>query len=461
MQASLVRDATFNHKDLEQKRGFLVYITRTYPSLTPFLKGIHLTLDSWRAGRDSEGWRIQAQVAARFEVDPPPQATAPPTVVTAVPRLAQDLSSLLSLMSSEEPPQRVVRSKSIMVAIYGFGDASGAGFGSTILGPDGIHYRHGIWGSDLTGATSNYRELFNLTEAAEDHIRSLSFPHLQDLIDNVAATSQTSSLQGCEFYLFTDNAVAESAFFKGTSSNPQLFELILQLKQLELAHAFALHLIHVSGKRMIQQGTDGLSRGELLTGVMQGRDMLSFVPLHLSAQERSVAVSSWVQSWVSPALTMLPLRPIDWFELGHGVADWEVNADGLSSPLPVPSSSVLLWTPPPAAAAVAVEQLSFSRLKRPQLAHVFVVPRLITYLWRKQLFKLADLVFTLPVGFREDVWPVTMYEPLIVGVLLPYLPHSPWSRRHTPSVLEVGRSLSGVFSSLSGNECAILRELWL
>jgi hypothetical protein len=98
-----------------------------------------------------EGWRIQAQVAAHFEMDPPPQATAPPTVVTAVPRLAQDLSSLLSLMSSEEPPQRVVRSKSLMVAIYGFGDASGAGFGSTILGPDGIHYRHGIWGSDLSG----------------------------------------------------------------------------------------------------------------------------------------------------------------------------------------------------------------------------------------------------------------------------------------------------------------------
>jgi hypothetical protein len=85
---------------------------------------------------------------------------------------------------------------------------------------------------------------------------------------------------------------------------------------------------------------------------------------------------------------------------------------------------------------------------------------LMTHLWRKQLFKLADLVFTLPVAFQPAVWPHDMFEPLIVGILLPFLPHSPWSRRHTPSVLEVGRSLSGVFSALSGDECAILRKLW-
>ena len=30
----------------------------TYPSLVPYFKGIHLTLDSWRENRDAEGWRI-------------------------------------------------------------------------------------------------------------------------------------------------------------------------------------------------------------------------------------------------------------------------------------------------------------------------------------------------------------------------------------------------------------------
>jgi hypothetical protein len=35
-------------KVLEQQREFLVYISRTYPLMVPYLKGIHLTLDSWR-----------------------------------------------------------------------------------------------------------------------------------------------------------------------------------------------------------------------------------------------------------------------------------------------------------------------------------------------------------------------------------------------------------------------------
>jgi len=36
-----------------------------------------------------------------------------------------------------------------------------------------------------------------------------------------------------------------------------------------------IHVIHVSGKRMIAQGTDGVSRGFLMEGVMAGDDMLS------------------------------------------------------------------------------------------------------------------------------------------------------------------------------------------
>jgi hypothetical protein len=35
-----------DHKLLEQQRGFLVHLTMTFTSLVPFLKGIHLTLDS-------------------------------------------------------------------------------------------------------------------------------------------------------------------------------------------------------------------------------------------------------------------------------------------------------------------------------------------------------------------------------------------------------------------------------
>ena len=37
--------SVLNHKQLERDRGFLVYLSRTYRSMIPYLKGIHLSLD--------------------------------------------------------------------------------------------------------------------------------------------------------------------------------------------------------------------------------------------------------------------------------------------------------------------------------------------------------------------------------------------------------------------------------
>jgi len=226
-----------------------------------------------------------------------------------------------------------------MVAFYGFGDASGAGFGSTFSSALGTHYRYGLWGNDLTGASSNYRELFNLTEAAEAHVKELAFAHLSQLVDAVAGEALRSPLQGSELFLFTDNGVAEAAFYKGTSSNPRLFALLVRLKQLELEHAFTIQLIHVAGWRMQAQGTDGLSRGDLLSGVMQGQDLLSFIPLHLAAPQRSVGVIRWVSEWILPSQHLVQLQPIDWFGRGHGVVAWSVNGDGVPSPTSDESSS--------------------------------------------------------------------------------------------------------------------------
>jgi hypothetical protein len=48
---------------------------------------------------------------------------------------------------------------------------------------------------------------------------------------------------------------------------------------------------------MISQGTDGLSRGDMLTGVMGGADMLAFITLALTAVERQPELMEWVDSW--------------------------------------------------------------------------------------------------------------------------------------------------------------------
>ena len=110
-----------------------------------------------------------------------------------------------------------------------------------------------------------------------------------------------NSLEGYEIFMFTDNSTAEAAFCKGTSSSPLLFELVLELKRLEVESDLILHVIHVSGKRMIAQGTDGLSRADHLEGVMQGKPIENFIPLHLNAFEREKGLSTWVgkiTNWV-------------------------------------------------------------------------------------------------------------------------------------------------------------------
>ena len=43
-------------KTTERLIGFVVYVSQTYTSLVPYLKGIYLSLNSWRSGRDEEGW---------------------------------------------------------------------------------------------------------------------------------------------------------------------------------------------------------------------------------------------------------------------------------------------------------------------------------------------------------------------------------------------------------------------
>ena len=52
-------DPELVHKELLADRAFLVYVTRTYPALVPYLKGFHLTIEMWWGGRDIDGWKLK------------------------------------------------------------------------------------------------------------------------------------------------------------------------------------------------------------------------------------------------------------------------------------------------------------------------------------------------------------------------------------------------------------------
>jgi hypothetical protein len=442
----------FDHKELERIRGFLIHIIRSYPAFTPYLKGIHLTLDSWRPGRRWDGWRDPGEL---LPDDIDGNLGPPPTQVIGVPRLLQDLQALAALFEPEAPPRRQVRTKEVAVVLYGFGDASRTGFGSSFITPSGARVRHGLWGRDLSHRSSNFRELQNLVDALDYELED-TFPILRTAVDEVSALVNGEQLFGLEIFLFTDNIVAECAFYRGTSANPLLFDLILRLKQLELSHSLQLHVIHIAGSRMTAQGTDGLSRGVS----WESNHLLTGVPLHLSAFERDALLLPWCHTWIPAGLTPYVLTLIDWYTLGHGILGDSTNCDGIWTPHLVPATTLLVWHPAPAAAEAALEELCLSRHKRPSIRHLFLCPRLFTHTWRKRLFKFADFIFNLSPGFIPNVWTLDQFEPLVVAVFLPIRTGPPWREMGSPWLLDLHSRLRRAFATRNRDLHVLLTELW-
>ena len=122
-------------KELESIRGFLVYVSRTYQEMIPYLKGVHLTIDGWQKGRNAEGWRLRgkallaAVAEGKVTLEEPDDA---PDTVRAVPRLEQDIKALAALVESDEPPVRPLRAKRVAYCFL-VGDASGEGQGAIYL----------------------------------------------------------------------------------------------------------------------------------------------------------------------------------------------------------------------------------------------------------------------------------------------------------------------------------------
>jgi hypothetical protein len=136
------RANVLNHKDLEKKQGFLIYVTRTYLAMVPYLKGIHQTLESWRPNRDAAGWKWKAM----HDKDPKEAAAhkaGPPKFVEAARRLAGDLEALQFLTASALPPKRRIQPATTLEVYYGLGDASAVGFILDVEVKDELLFWHG------------------------------------------------------------------------------------------------------------------------------------------------------------------------------------------------------------------------------------------------------------------------------------------------------------------------------
>ena len=451
-----------NFKSLESHVGFLVHLSMAYPDMTPFLRGFYLTMNSWRDGRDELGWKLSntafnlfmSQCRRNADDGRDPLSSQPsnqdaPTRVQAVPLFKEHLLVLVDMFKSIKPVLRLVRGKNGTIQVgYVFGDASGEGFGAswTRAVLEEIGYRFGIWGAFGEDTSSNLREFHNL-------------------VDSVERMGEAGDLRGKEVFVFTDNSTAEAIAHKGSSSSPILFDLVVRLYKLSMKYECSLQFVHVAGTRMIHQGTDGLSRGDMLEGVMKGDSMLSHVPLHVGAIERQPNLRRWLKDVFTSSdgafndnsnRPMEFLTPEDWFERGHDIKGYSTNLDGVT--IPSYDKGLMVWSPPPAAARFAIEELRQARHKRQDSTHIFLVPRLMTREWRRQILKAADLFFEIPAGHCE--WPADMFEPLTIAIFFPYLDSKPWQLKGTPFMGGVERSLYQVCSGSEGSVGNILSELW-
>lgn len=112
--------------------------------------GMHLTIDGWRSGRDTEGWKIHhyrllSDKEGINELLSSPEESEEPQMVSIRPKLREDIKALKLLFGADTPPLRSIRSKKTITAYYGFGDASQSAFGATLGIENGTTYQYGQW----------------------------------------------------------------------------------------------------------------------------------------------------------------------------------------------------------------------------------------------------------------------------------------------------------------------------
>lgn len=159
-------------------------------------------------------------------------------------------------------------------------------------------YQVGIWSHSISEESSNFREFKNP-------------------LDTLEREGKEGNLQDAFVLMVTDNSTVEAALYKGTSTSPLLLSLVCKFHILKMTYGFSILMVHGSGKRMIAQGTDGISCGVLNKGVMSGKNMMDFLPLHLPPSKRDDMIISWVRLWAGKNLKVL--EPKDWFTRGHDI----------------------------------------------------------------------------------------------------------------------------------------------
>ena len=181
-----------NHKWLLRVRGCFSHFDTTHDGMLPFCNGFHNTIDSWRDGRDREGWkrsegawedalghwlhegRMNEDVFYQTMKDKGEEGESP-SLVVPLESLFEDLEMFLVMMEEIIPtkvPSRFIRTTEVM---HGFADASGRGLGiiKQKANDGSVRVRIGAWAAiEEEEDSSNFREFSNASETIASEGRS-------------------------------------------------------------------------------------------------------------------------------------------------------------------------------------------------------------------------------------------------------------------------------------------------
>ena len=186
---------------------------------------------------------------------------------------------------------------------------------------------------------------------------------------------------------------------RGSSKSTPLWTLILKIKLLELELQCVLQVIHVPGTTMIQQGTDGLSRGVEMQALGSHKSD-SLVPILWRAASPTPCLLQWVLSTIPPCYP-----PNTSWIFQTDFSDWT-----RSSML----NKSVFWCPSPSFARHAILQALSIWVESPtSCGHIFLVPRIL----QREFGRLSKFVIyngqydNLPLSFTPTVPFVLYYIP--------------------------------------------------
>ena len=158
---------------------------------------------------------------------------------------------------------------------YGFGYTSDEFFGGKSQPiAQLLRIRIGFWCTESSDKTSNKREFHNLW-------------------NHVKEEAEAGRFTGHEVCIGTYSKVAERIWYKGGSADKELYEIILEMREISLKRQILIHLIHVDGSRIIYCGVDRLSCGDL-----QLEKLDEEIYIHLPVDRDSISRSPTLLPWI-------------------------------------------------------------------------------------------------------------------------------------------------------------------